>query len=66
VRATTDAASHHGAALADNTHQEVAEAVVEPVNVGEHAHGGVVVAADGVVHAGALSFRYCMGQGCPI
>jgi len=32
-------------ALAHHTHQEVAEAVVKPLDVGENAHGRMVLAA---------------------
>ena len=49
------------AALADDAHKETAEAVIEPLDVSQHAHGRMVLTVGGGVYAIRDSVRDCMG-----
>jgi hypothetical protein len=49
-----------GAALTHHTHEEVAEAVIEPLDVGKHAHGRMVLRALARVYSVRAPIASCM------
>jgi hypothetical protein len=48
------------AALTDHTHEVIAEAIIEPLDVRQHAHTGMVLTVPEAVHAVPEAFPPCM------